>query len=97
MSEQYDNTNRGVLFKNDRKTKDSHPDYKGNANLDGRDYWVSAWIKKGAKGTFMSMSYEAKDAAPEGHPERFAKAAQQQWPGATVTTRVRDDDGDIPF
>ena len=53
---EYDNTNRGVLFKNDRKTSDKHPDYKGSANIDGRDFWVSAWIKKGQKGTFMSFS-----------------------------------------
>lgn len=88
---EYDNRNRGVLFKNDRKTSDKHPDYKGNANLDGRDYWVSAWIKKGPKGTFMSMSYEAKDAVAEGHPERFQSASMQAKPPA------RSMDDDIPF
>jgi hypothetical protein len=25
----------GVLFKNDRKTADKHPDYKGRATIDG--------------------------------------------------------------
>ena len=41
MSE-YDNTNRGVLFKNDRKESDSHPDYKGQINVDGTEFWLSA-------------------------------------------------------
>lgn len=100
---EYDNTNRGVLFKNDRKTTDKHPDYKGNANLDGRDYWVSAWIKKGAKGTFMSMSYEAKDAVAEGHPDRFQREVpvnRQRPTGIPEKPRnVREEDLDdeIPF
>ena len=27
---EYDNTNRGVLFKHDKKTDEKHPDYKGS-------------------------------------------------------------------
>ena len=59
------------LFKNDRKEKDTHPDYKGDGlALDGTPIWVSAWIKKGAKGTFMSCSIQAKEAkaAPVSYP-----------------------------
>lgn len=41
---EYDKTNRGVLFKNN-KTKDTQPDYRGNINVDGVDKDISAWIK----------------------------------------------------
>ena len=40
MSE-YDNTNRGILSRNERKEKDSHPDFVGSINVDGKDYWLS--------------------------------------------------------
>ena len=58
---EYDNTNRGSLFKNDRKETDKHPNYKGSLNVAGTDYWISAWIKKSKEGsTFMSLSVEEK-------------------------------------
>lgn len=64
MAQQYDNKNRGVLFKNDRKEQDNHPDYKGQINIDGVEYWLSSWIKRSDKGTFMSLSVKPKDDAP---------------------------------
>lgn len=57
MSKQYDNTNKGVLFINDRKTSDTHPDMTGRINIDGVDYWLSGWGKKHDKrGKYLSLS-----------------------------------------
>lgn len=65
MSKQYDNTNRGVLFRNDRKEGDKDRDYNGSINVDGRDYWLSVWINKSKDGkSYMSLSVAAKDAKP---------------------------------
>jgi hypothetical protein len=61
MSQQYDNTDRGVLFKNDRKESERHPDYKGNINVGGQEFWLSAWIKDGRSGKFMSLSVQPKE------------------------------------
>jgi len=62
---QYDNTNRGVLFKNNRKAKDSQPDYTGKINVDGVDKEISAWIKSGAKGDFLSLSVKEPYQKPD--------------------------------
>jgi len=45
MSE-YDNTNKGSIWKNEKKEKDTHPDFTGSLNVDGVEYWVSAWKRK---------------------------------------------------
>ncbi len=69
MTKEFDDELRGVLFKNDRKEKDSHPDYRGSCEVEGVQYWISAWIKTGQKGKFMSLSLQPKD-APKNPPAR---------------------------
>jgi hypothetical protein len=66
----YDNDNSGVLFKNDRKEKVAQPDYKGHAEIDGQEFWLSAWIKEGKKGKFMSLAFTPRDRGgqPESQP-----------------------------
>ena len=54
--------NSGILFKNERKEKDSHPDYRGEIRIDGSDFWLSAWIKQGDQGKFMSLAIKPKEA-----------------------------------
>ena len=61
--EQKDNT--GALFRNDKKEKDSHPDYTGSALIDGVDMWIAAWVKEGKNGKFMSLSFTPKEEAPK--------------------------------
>ena len=58
---EYDNTNRGVLFKNDRKESDRHPEYKGSINVNGEEFWLSSWVKDGKNGKFMSLSVTPKN------------------------------------
>jgi uncharacterized protein (DUF736 family) len=51
--------NAGALFKNDNKTKETQPDYKGNAIINGQPKQISAWINTSAKGLkYMSLTFE---------------------------------------
>ena len=43
-----------VIFKNDKKQKETHPDYTGKVTLNGKELSVSLWIKESAKGKYMS-------------------------------------------
>ena len=78
---EYDNTNRGSLFKNDRKDDAKFPDYKGSLNVDGVEYWLSAWIKEGKTGKFMGLAVSPRDAQPP----------------ASKPMPKNLDDSDIPF
>ena len=83
----YDNTNRGSLFKNDRKEQDTHPDYKGQINIDGTDYWLSAWIKEDKNGNkYMSFSPKPKDQAQRGQTSSNKPRQDPNFP-----------DDDLPF
>ena len=71
---EYDNNNRGSLFKNDRKDDAKFPDYKGSINVDGIDYWLSAWIKVSKDGQkFMSLSVKNKNADASLQPKKKVK------------------------
>ena len=53
----YDNTNSGVLFKNQSENEKA-PAYKGKINVDGKDYELAAWIREGKSGKFMSLKVQ---------------------------------------
>jgi hypothetical protein len=61
-TKEFDNTNRGSLFKNDKKETETHSDYKGQINVNGEEFWLNAWINTSKQGTkFMSLSISPKD------------------------------------
>lgn len=72
----------GSLFKNDKKEAENHPDYKGNALIDGIEYWVSSWINTSKDGKkYMSLKFNAKDEQ-----------------GQRVTKQIQEElSDDVPF
>lgn len=59
----YDNTNKGALFKNADKQEETHADYRGSINVNGEEFWLSAWTRTSAKGVkYMSLSVQPKNA-----------------------------------
>lgn len=75
MTQEYDNTNKGALFGNERKREGKKdPDLQGKLNIGGQDHWISGWFfvyeKGGVKKKAINLSLgEAveKKAAPAGH------------------------------
>ena len=65
----FDNTNMGVLFKAKEQKTDKHPSYTGSINVDGREFWLNAWVRQTKQGEkFFSMSVKAKEAkVKQGH------------------------------
>lgn len=84
----YDNTNTGGIWGNDRKETDRHPDFRGQANIEGVEYWVAAW-KRGPndnpKSPALRFAFTPKDAKP--------KHEQQPEPDQGGDPL----EGDIPF
>ena len=73
MSQPYDNTNRGGIWKNDRKETEKHPDFSGHLDVEGVDYWVSGWKRApdaNPKAPALSISIKRKDAQPEATPQQ---------------------------
>ena len=50
----YNNENRVVIFKNNKKTDEKQPEYTGTINVEGKEYSVSLWVKDGKAGKFFS-------------------------------------------
>ncbi len=82
---EYDNKNRGSIWKNDEKETDKHPDFKGSLDVNGVQYWVSAWKRKeGASPKAPALSFSIK---PKDEPKR----------DPISTGRNSDMNDDIPF
>lgn len=78
-----DYENKGVLFKNDRKEKETQPDYTGKITLGGKEKRLAAWLKDGQRGKFMSL--QVSD---------FQEQQAQAAPQAVLNDDFSDD---IPF
>ena len=76
----FDNTNRGSLFKNDKKTEDRHPDMSGTINIDGTEFWISGWKKTSKAGTgFISLSVRPKQDQASKPSVPAKKAKEDEW------------------
>jgi hypothetical protein len=59
----FDNANRGALFRNNQKRDDKDRDYAGTLNVDGVEYWLSGWVNTSKAGRkYLSLSVRPKNA-----------------------------------
>jgi hypothetical protein len=76
------------MARNERRTTDKHPEFSGSINVEGVEYWLSAWVNEGKAGGKL-----------EGKKYFSIKLSRKE--GGIATTRpveaFRIDDDDIPF
>lgn len=103
----FDNTDKGALHKNERKTEDRYPDYKGDAMPvcahcgQKSAYWLSAWIKTARNGgkKWMSIAFQKKDDQPKVvgfEPQKTGGYANKPAIKPNDSHSI-DFDDDIPF
>ena len=58
--------NRGIIFSNQYKNEDKHPDFTGKATIGNEEFKVAGWWNyKEGKPPFMSLSFTKDDAIIE--------------------------------
>ena len=80
---------KGTIFKNDRKTADNHPDWKGTAMVNGALVDIALWSRDNAKGPFFSVGISPAR-------ERTAQPAPRQDAAPRGRGGAVDEDA-IPF
>jgi len=106
---EYDNSNSGALFENEKRAKESHPHLRGSCTIktpDGEllEFWVSAWQKTSKKGDdFFSLSFQLKDEQKEKEETPIKKSSglfkKRDETGDSKPSQKVDEDLDdqIPF
>ena len=62
-------TNTGAIFKNDKKTNEKQPDYKGKVNVNGKEMEIALWVKTSSAGnSYFSASFSEPYVAPQTQP-----------------------------
>ena len=81
--------NTGAIFKNDKKTKDTQPDYRGKVNVDGKELEISLWLKTSKAGTnYFSAAFNPPYVKPSEMSETMSNNIANSIPQPT---------NDLPF
>lgn len=85
MEEYTHKENSGSLFKNNYKTEDRHPDYKGKINIAGKIMDIALWkrMSKDGKTPFLSVQV-AEPYQKEQQPEVTASEYAAQKDGEDI-------------
>ena len=55
--------NHGSLSRNKKKEKETHPTHKGSCTIEGREYWISAYVNESRQvigEKYFKLYFEAK-------------------------------------
>jgi hypothetical protein len=104
---EYDNTNRGSIWKNEKKDperddyKETLPDFTGELDVDGVKFFVDAWKRKPdakPKAPALTFKVKRKDQQSTGrHSYSPGGQVRREDPISTGRPRNADMNDDIPF
>lgn len=84
--------NSGAMFTNQRKVKDTHPDFNGSVMVGGVEYFMSGWKKVSKAGKpFISLAFTVKEAS-----DAFDLGDSKPTPSVNDAFNLGNDD-DLPY
>ena len=96
--------NEVALWKNDNRQSERHPHLKGQATINGVQYWASAWKSDGTnpKAPIVKIKLNAKDAVHNAGMQGVRKALETKSKPAVAkpaeeAPSIIDFEDDIPF
>ncbi len=94
MSEFVHKEMTGSLFRNEWKTRENQPDWKGRVMIGGVEMEIAAWTKQGKGGEFFSLKISP---ARERGETRNPPAEPSKAPVWGYPTHKPVNDEEIPF
>lgn len=94
MAEQYDNTNKGAIWKSKFNDNPKAPQFTGNLNVEGVDYKVSCWKPTSENPQAPVLSFQIQKASDM---PNIPKPSQQVNNDRPLGDVGRDNDDDVPF
>jgi uncharacterized protein (DUF736 family) len=86
--------NSGAIFKNDKKAKETHPDYRGKVNVEGKDFELSLWIKESKNGLkYFSVAVSEPWVPAQNQNQNEEREALKN----TIIRESGFDNDDLPF
>lgn len=70
----YGDTNTGTLFRSKNMKSDKSPSHTGKVNVEGKWYWLSAWVKEAGSNAknpgekFFSLALTEMEQQPSAQP-----------------------------
>lgn len=89
----------GIVFKNDRKTEDKHPDFKGQILIDGERFDIALWELRSGKGFSIRLDKprNAFEDPSQNTNGRITPDEQVQQPKQPKQPQTSKDQDDLPF
>lgn len=72
--------NRGSMFENDHKTKETQPDFNGSVNVKGTIYWINGWKQMTQSGKKqISLSVQPQEERQPGSDDQSQQRKRATW------------------